>query len=186
MGEQQITDEQLVMQYHETGSLSILDELFVRYLQKIRGLVYSMVLHEADADDITQEIFARAARAIGRFKIRSRFSTWLYRIAMNTVKSHLKRKQGVPEYAVDLDVDGVDGGVLRPDSRLLTEECNQRIEDALRGLSPALRSAIILTVIHDRSIAEAAKIERCSRAAMHWRVHTARRKLYPLLREGEP
>ena len=84
-------DEDLIRSYRASGSESALNELVGRHIGQIRRLVFSMVLDDAVADDLTQDVFLRAIRGLASFDGRSQFSTWIYRVAMNTVYSHLDR-----------------------------------------------------------------------------------------------
>src|SRR5262245_60924976 len=87
------TDEQLLASYRDTRRPEVLDELLRRHVPRVRGMVYQMVLNQADADDLTQEVFLRALRGLGQFNGRACFSTWLYRVAMNTAHSFLARRR---------------------------------------------------------------------------------------------
>jgi RNA polymerase sigma-70 factor, ECF subfamily len=171
------TDEELIAEYRQSGDTGCLDELVVRHTGKVRAMIYTMVLNEADADDLTQEVFLRAVRHIGSFRREARFSTWLYRIAVNTTRSHLKRRRS--------PLDGFNGDqpesagplALEPDNAIMNGELDGEISRALAGLPPDLRAAITLTVIQGMDVREAASVAGCLRATMYWRVHEARKRL---------
>ena len=86
------SDEQLIDSYVKSGERHALEELVGRYLDKVRGMVFSMVLDPSLADDLTQEVFLRALRGLAGFDGRAKFSTWLYRVAMNTTHSFLAKR----------------------------------------------------------------------------------------------
>jgi RNA polymerase sigma-70 factor (ECF subfamily) len=139
-------------------------------------MIYPMVLNDADADELTQEVFMKVIRNISRFKGNAKFSTWLYKITMNTVRSFFRSKgrnpvehHEEPPEVHDYSNDPVEYATAC--------EMSVRVEKALAGLSPILRSAIVLTSLNGLSVREAAKAEGCIAATMYWRVHEARRIL---------
>ena len=176
------SDEHLVTDFQQTGNTDSLETLIRRYIGKIRALIYPMVLNDADADDLTQEVFILVVRAIGGFQRKSRFSTWLYRIAMNTTNSFLRKKQRIPP-ATDSDLPTLIDQAPIPPDRLAMLEIDHNISEALASLSPCLRAAINLTAIHGLKAVEAARIAGCSIAVLYWRVYQARRLLRMKLRK---
>jgi len=182
--QEHVSDEALIAAFREDGMPQHLDMLFLRYMEKVRAMAYQMVLHDADADDLTQEVFLRAARYIDRFRGRAAFSTWLYRIAMNSANSFLSRKKCNPvDCSNELpDVEDHRNG-SRPDQVLAGGELDARIQNALACLSAKLRAAVVLTIIQGISLPEAARVEGCALPTMYWRVHEARRILKALLKE---
>lgn len=170
------TDEQLIATYRNTGRRDVLDQLVQSNVSMVRSTVYQMVLDEALADDLTQEVFVRALIGLSSFNGRSRFSTWLYRVAMNTTHSYLRRQSRSPvEYRTEIP-ETADNDHL-PEQAAMQEELEDEVAAALAELSPKLRAAIVLTSLQQIEIKEAAKIENCSRATMYWRIHEARRQL---------
>ena len=85
-----ISDEELVDDFQQTGEMRNLDELVHRHIGKVKAMIYPMVLNQADADEITQDVFIRMANGVTGFQNKAMFSTWLYRIAMNTTHSFLR------------------------------------------------------------------------------------------------
>lgn len=173
---QHTSDEQLVGLFGSTGDSRHFDELVRRHIGKVRSMVYSMVMNNADADDLTQEIFVRAAKGLRSFRGDARFSSWLYRIATNTTCSFLNKcRRSCMEYRSETP-EVADGNPV-PGERMAAREDDRGVEEAMASLSPSLRSAIVLTAIQDMSVREAAKVEGCLTATMYWRVHRARRIL---------
>ncbi len=177
------SDEHLIDQFRATGKIVFLEEVVQRHLSPIRGMVFQMVLNQDAADDVTQEIFLRVVRAIDRFERRSAFSTWLFRIAMNTVHSYIKTRGASRfEFCDDLPAE-LTVSRLAPEGPVLLAELTTAIQAALAQLSPQLRAAVVLVCLQGQTAAEAASIEDCSTDTMYWRIHEARRILKELLAE---
>ena len=169
-------DEELIAAYRDSLSSEVLDELLRRHVGRVRALLFQMVLDDGAADDLTQEVFLRVVRHLPTFDGRARFSTWLYRVAMNTCHSYLEREGRLRiEFREELpERCGAGSG---PAQAVLDAELQREIETALAGLPPGLRAAIVLTAVQGLEPKEAARIENCSTATMYWRVHQARKRL---------
>lgn len=177
------TDLELIAAYRADGQSSHVGELFRRHLGRIRGMLYQLTLNHADADDLTQEVFLRAHRGLADFAGRAEFATWLHRIAMNCAKSHFVRQARRPLTPMEAAPEPAAPGADRPDRRAAAVELDGRVRAALERLSPKLRTAIVLTVLQDLPLPEAARLEQCSLPTMYWRVHEARRRLKQFLGE---
>lgn len=180
------TDLELIAAYRQDGQSCHMGELFQRHLGRMRGMLYQLTLNHADADDLTQEVFLRAQRGLASFGGRAEFSTWLHRIALNCVRSHWARQSRIPSTGIEGVLEPAAPGGERPDHRAATAEMDGRIHAALEQLSPKLRAAIVLTVLQERPMTEAARIEGCAVATLYWRVHEARRQLKRFLGEERP
>ena len=172
------SDEDLVRCFQQTGAVAPLNELVARHSGTIRSLVYHMVLNDADADDLSQEILLRALRALPEFQHRSQFSTWLYRIAMNVTRSFLTARARSPLQATDPLPETRDPAAPKPDRHLLERELDAEIVIALGELPPKLRAALVLTAIHGLAVVDAARVEHCVLPTMYWRIHQARKQLH--------
>ena len=171
-----LSDEELVALHVKSGALAPVDELIRRHTGRVRRMVYSIVLNDSDADDLSQDVFIRAVRALPRFRRRATFTTWIHRIAVNTALAHLRRHNRTKEYAKVAPEDGADSAP-GPDGVVMGRETADGVGRALALLSPTLRAAITLTAINGLSVQEAARAADCVRATMYWRVHEARRQL---------
>jgi len=178
-----IADEHLLEKYADSGELRYFDALIRRHIGKVRAMIYPMVLNDADADELTQEVFLRVVGSIQGFKGQSAFSTWLYRIAMNTTHNFLKRRTRNPVEHRENPPDSPGGKNWSPTETIMGMESDARVTKALESLSPSLRAAIVLTAIQGMSLKEAAKAEHCLMATLYWRVHQARKLLRERLGE---
>lgn len=179
-------DEQLVAEYQETGNRRALEELADRHLGTVRRMIHSMALDDGLADDLVQEVFLRAFRGLASFQGRSKFTTWLYRVTMNTVYETLDRQRRSPiDGATPLpDVAAPSGP--SPERSATGGELGAAVTHALTRLPEKLRAAIVLVTIEELDPAEAARIEGCTRATIYWRLHEARKRLAEWLREHLP
>lgn len=178
-----MTDEQLVASYLHSGNRDALGQLIDRNFDRVRRVVYPMVLNHADADDVVQEVFVRVVKGLGSFRQEAQFSTWLQRVTMNTVYRFLKQRHRTrlpgaeAAYGAEAPCD------CQPEQAALHGELDEAIGRALAQLTPELRGALVLTVFDNVAPADVATIEGCSRATVYWRIHRARRALKQLLKE---
>lgn len=180
------TDRELVDRARE-GDTNAFGELVRRHQPRIRRLAVHMVRDRADAEDISQETFVRAFRAIDRFDGRSEPFTWIYRIAvnlsLNRIRMHKNRRTSYDAHDPRLD------GLLldqHPTSASPHETAHRKklylaLCDAIDQLSDTLRTTLILVCIDGRSHEDAATILGTPEGTIAWRVHEARRKLKELL-----
>jgi RNA polymerase sigma-70 factor (ECF subfamily) len=144
----------------------------------IYSLAYRMTGSAADAEDLTQETFIRAHQQLAGFRADAKFSSWLYRIAVNHClnwrKLALHRDQLHDDWQVRHDT-------VAPDQSLV-----QTVQDALLKLNPKQRAAIVLTIYDGLSHAEAARALGCSETTVSWRLFAARAKLKRLFKRAKP
>ncbi len=177
------SDQQLINQFRESGRRECMDELLHRHLASVRAIVFQMLLNNDATDDVTQDVFLRVVKGIDRFEGRSEFSTWLFQVAMNTVRTYLQKQKRLRDHCREelhdyqsVSQDSAAGPVLQ--AELATD-----IQTALLQLKPQLRAAIVLVCLKGMTATEAAEIENCSTDTMYWRVHEGRRQLKLLLSE---
>jgi RNA polymerase sigma-70 factor (ECF subfamily) len=125
--------------------------LYEREYQSVFRAIRAMVLDQADAEDLTQECFARAYRARRRYKPDAPPSAWLHRIAVNTAISHLRRRRLARFLPLKVEQAGEDQDLSRVESRSV-------VELAMADLSPKLRAAVVLQYFEDRPREEIAEI----------------------------
>jgi RNA polymerase sigma-70 factor, ECF subfamily len=170
------------------GEREAFDALVLRYQSQIYRLVRILARKDwHDAEDLTQETFIRAYRAMGQFRHDSTFRTWLHRIALNVIWSHLsRRRQRAPH--VGLEPMGDDGGhgpahepATSPDELEAALIRRQAIDRALATLSTDARLAITLRDIQGLEYHEIATITGVPIGTVESRIFRARRRLRPLL-----
>ncbi len=153
-------------------------QLVETYSPRIYNLALKMLADPDLAEDVLQETFINAYRAIDRFEGRAHVSTWLYRIAHNAVLMRLRKEKNAPQIqslddeAETLHVTG--GWDETPEHRLLQAELGQKMDEALASLSEALRAVFVLRDVQGLSTAETAEVLDLSQTAVKSRLHRAR------------
>lgn len=162
--------------------------LVERHQRGVHGLVSRLLTHHPDADDLVQETFARAYCALGQFDPRYRFSTWLYRIALNLCRDHRKSAKR-RERAVGLDVSiKAEGALVQHTSHELRLDQSARVmrlRAALAQLSPKDREVIVLKDLQELSFEEIREVTGTPITALKIRALRARAKLSTLMTGGE-
>ncbi len=173
----------------QAGERSAYDLLVLKYQHKVVKLVLRYVRNPADAEDVAQEAFIKAYRALPGFRGDSAFYTWLYRIAINTAKNALVSRQRNPvSYELDAREDDHDfGGRLRdpdtPEGLALTDEIREIVQAAMGELPEDLRAAITLRELEGMSYEEIAESMRCPVGTVRSRIFRAREAIDRRLRE---
>ncbi len=170
-----LEDEQRCVARVLQGELDAFGDLVRRHHAMIHALTYRMTGSTADADELTQETFVRAWQRIGQFRGESKFSSWLYRIAMtaclNWADQNFRRNRRDERWELERE--------RSPDP--VGDDVSAKVHSALQRLEPKFRAAIVLTVYDGHNHAEAARILGCSETTVSWRIFMARRKLKKLL-----
>ncbi|MBT3410777.1 MAG: RNA polymerase sigma factor RpoE [Halioglobus sp.] len=183
------TDQQLVARV-QTGDSRAFDLLVLKYQHKIFSLIGRYV-HDADeVQDVAQEAFIKAYRALPKFRGDSQFYTWLYRIAVNTAKNHLVSRSRRPPGS-DVDVEDAEyyegGAALRdietPENALFGAELKQVVEAAISDLPDDLRTAVTLREFDGLSYEDIADIMDCPVGTVRSRIFRAREAIDNKVRE---
>jgi RNA polymerase sigma-70 factor (ECF subfamily) len=173
-------DEELVLQ-SQNGDPAAFEALIRNHQHMIHSLTFRMTGSLADAEDLAQETFIRAYGQIGAFRGASKFSTWLYRIAVNTClnwrQSETRRIQLHTRAAEEISA-------WHADEEDLPDDQANEVQSALLKLPAKQRAAIVLTIYDGLNHAEAAQVLGCSETTVSWRVFAAKRKLKRLLMAG--
>lgn len=176
----------------QAGDSTAFDILVQKYQHKVANLVGRFVSDQAECQDIAQDAFIKAFRAINSFRGDSQFYTWLYRIAANTAKNFLaSRARKSPAYSVDVeDAEHFEGEsglkeYANPENLLLTDEIRATIFRAIENLPDDLKSAITLRELDGLSYEEIADVMDCPIGTVRSRIFRARdvidKELRPLL-----
>ena len=194
MGESEL--DQALVERVQKGDKRAFDLLVRKYQHKIVSVVTRYVSDWSEAQDVAQEAFIRAYRALGAFRGESAFYTWLYRIGINTAKNHLVsrgRRPPIGDIAIE-DAVLLDGASqLReratPERELLRQEIEQTVFGTVEELPEELRTAITLREVDGLSYEEIAEAMNCPIGTVRSRIFRAREaideKLRPLLSETE-
>ena len=175
----------------QAGERAAFDLLVLKYQHKVVKLVMRYVRNPADAEDVAQEAFIKAYRALPQFRGDSAFYTWLYRIAINTAKNALV-SGGRTAGAYEIDAHGPDegsdmGGRLRdpdtPEGLALSDEIRDIVHAAMGALPDDLRTAITLRELEGLSYEEIATAMQCPVGTVRSRIFRAREAIDGRLRE---
>jgi len=184
--------DQALVERAQRGETAAFDLLVRKYQHKVAKLISRCVRDRAEVEDVAQEAFIRAYRALGGFRGESAFYTWLYRIAVNTAKNYLESLGRRPPGS-DIEVEGAEliaaGEPLResatPERQLLTDEIARTVRQSLEALPEELRTAITLRELEGLSYEEIAEAMDCPIGTVRSRIFRAReaidRELKPLL-----
>ncbi|MDO8697498.1 MAG: RNA polymerase sigma factor RpoE [Pseudomonas sp.] len=187
-------DQQLVERV-QRGDKRAFDLLVLKYQHKILGLVVRFVRDPHEAQDVAQEAFIKAYRALANFRGDSAFYTWLYRIAINTAKNYLvSRGRRPPETDVSAeDAEFYDGDhglkdIESPERLLLRDEIEATVHRAIASLPEDLRTALTLREFDGLSYEDIAAVMRCPVGTVRSRIFRAReavdKALQPLLQDS--
>ncbi len=177
----------------QKGDMSAYDELVIRHRGKIYAMIRNMVKNDADAWDLSQDVFIKAWKALPRFEARARFSTWLFRISHNVVYDWVRKRkiESAGELndeifdrdKIDLSAKTAPSFVESPDDALSNTELREKIEEALGKLSPEHREAVVLKDVQGLSYKEIAVVMDCTLGTVMSRLFYARQKLQTLLKD---
>lgn len=185
-------EDAVLVRSSQEGDLRAFDELVRRYQQRVYATVYHMTSNHEDADDLTQESFIKAFKALKRFKGDSSFYTWVYRIAVNRTINFLKQRNrrffhmslNDMDMQVEKDADllmFISDKTPRRDIRL--NELQEKLNEALMKLSETHRLTVTLHDIQGMSHEEIGKIMDCNTGTVRSRLFYARQQLQAYLSE---
>ncbi len=166
----------------KAGEPQAFDALVRRYRKRIFALALHLSGSECDADDIVQDVFIRAFRALDQFEGRSEFFTWVYRLTLNRALDARRARARRSEDSIDDHDPRIERSlqVDAPNDPRRAAELRQtyvRVLRALDALPPDMRATVVLVALQGLSNAEAAVVLGCSRGTIGWRLHEGRRRL---------
>ncbi|MCI5105205.1 MAG: RNA polymerase sigma factor RpoE [Pseudomonadales bacterium] len=183
------TDQQLVDRVLD-GDKNAFNLLVLRYQHRVAGLVSRFIQDAQEVEDVSQEAFIKAYRALPLFRGDSAFYTWLYRIAVNTAKNYLVSRNRRPP-ASDVDINDAEvieiGAVLRdiedPEGSLATDKLKQAINDAIEELPEDLKTAFTLREFSGMSYEDITEVMDCPVGTVRSRIFRAREAIDKRIKE---
>jgi RNA polymerase sigma-70 factor (ECF subfamily) len=166
----------------KAGEPQAFDALYRRYRKRIFALALHLSGSESDADDIAQDVFVRAFRALDKFEGRSEFFTWVYRLTVNRALDARRMHARRSESSIDLDDPRIERAIQvdaggDPQRAAELRQTYARALRALDALPPDMRTTVVLVALQGLSNAEAAVVQGCSRGTIAWRMHEGRKRL---------
>lgn len=165
---------------------STFESMYRRSYKRAFNLAYRMLHNRADAEDVTQEAYARAWRYFDQFDQEGSFDSWLFRILTNLAISHLRYRRSHPTWSLSIDSD--DSPFIQatdkegdPHMALVSVELDEVIQSALMSLPIKARAMLLLADIEERSYQDIADIFRCPLGTVRSRIHRARQMMRRIL-----
>ena len=170
------TDDEELVARSQSGDVDSFNQLIVRWERPIYALAYRVLGREEDARDVCQDTFLRAYRALPGFKGQAKFSSWLYRIALNLCRDWIRRQQRAPVSQMPEDVDPAE---LMADTEpaesiedlVARRELSAIVAEAMKSLSDEQRTAIILKEYHGMTFQEIADMQGCPLSTVKTRLY---------------
>jgi RNA polymerase sigma-70 factor (ECF subfamily) len=169
----------------QAGDVAAFDQLILKYRERVFGVVYNLTANREDTSDLTQETFIKAFQSINRFQGNCSFFTWLYKIAVNTSLSHLRKNRLRSFFSLEkIQEDGTNAQLLEQltdkngaDRDTYLHELQQKLNEAMQKLSIPHRTVITLFEIDGLSHSEIAEVMGCSEGTVRSRLHYAKQFL---------
>jgi len=182
-------DQQLVVRA-QSGDKRAFELLVIKYQRKVERLLSRLIRDQAEIEDVTQEAFIKAYRALANFRGDSAFYTWLYRIAVNTAKNYLMSQGRRAPTSTSYDAEEAEGfedatglrDIATPDAQLMSKQIAQIVNQTIDKLPEELKTAITLREIEGLSYEEIAQIMDCPIGTVRSRIFRAREAVAEQLR----
>jgi RNA polymerase sigma-70 factor (ECF subfamily) len=175
----------MVVQRVQAGDVAAFDQLILKYRERVYAMIYNMTSNREDAADLTQDSFIKAFQSINRFQGQSSFFTWLYRIALNSALTHIRKNKLRSFFSFDkIQEDPSVSAVLNQltDNKdvqrdVFVSELQEKLNEAMLKLSIPHRTVVTLFEIDGLSHEEIAEIMDCSVGTVRSRLHYAKQLL---------
>ena len=175
----------------QQGDVAAFDRLILNYRERLFSIIYNLTSNREDAADLTQDAFIKAFRSINRFKGKSSFFTWLYRIAINATLTHLKKNrlrrffsfENIHEEMGSTEIVETLAVRTNSDKAALLSELQEKLNEALHKLSPKHRAVVVLFEIEGLSHQDISEIMKCSVGTVRSRLHYAKQQLQAYLQD---
>ena len=169
----------------QSGDVAAFDQLILKYRERVFGVVYNLTANREDASDLTQDAFIKAFQSVNRFQGNCSFFTWLYKIAVNTTLSHLRKNRLRSFFSLEkLHEDSTNAQILEQltdkhgaDRDATLRELQEKLNEAMQKLSIPHRTVITLFEIDGLSHSEIAEVMACSEGTVRSRLHYAKQFL---------
>jgi len=174
-----------IVQMVQAGDVQAFDKLVTRYRERVYGVIYNMTSNREDAADLTQDAFIKAFKSINRFQGQSSFFTWLYRIAVNSTLSHLRKAKLRTFFSFEkINEDDKTTEILAQltdkhgaDRQVYVQELQEKLNEAMQKLSIKHRTVVTLFEIDGLSHEQIAEVVGCSVGTVRSRLHYAKQIL---------
>lgn len=183
--------ESILLKKVKEGNQTAFEKLILQYEKQVYNIAYRMFYNEADAKDISQEVFLRIYQKIHTFEETSKFSTWLYRITINICIDELRKRKGKETYSIDETYKQEDGEMTKqyklqeqgPEEVFLQKERIEALHKGIQKLPEDYKAVIILRDLQNFSYQEIADILSCSLGTVKSRISRGRIQLKNILLE---
>jgi RNA polymerase sigma-70 factor (ECF subfamily) len=169
--------DSVLVEKTKQGDREAFGKLMEKYKHQVYFIAYRMTNSHADADDLSQEAFIKAYRAIGRFRQRASFSTWIYRIAVNTTINYLKKIKCNPIFELDENIFIENNPSTNPRKMAEDRELHEKITEAINSLPIKQKVVVELAILEGLPHKKVAKILGCPVNTVSWRLFHARKKI---------
>ncbi len=185
------TEEKANIEAAQRGNFAAFEALVRKYDKQVMQLTFSMVRNTEDTEDVYQEVFLRVYKSLGRFRFQSEFSTWLYRIVVNSCINFVKKKKRAQLFSLDNGPEAdsenwrftfADKG-KSPEEWLLNQELSQEIEYGLEAMSPKQKMVFVLRHYYGKKLKEIAAMMDCSEGTIKNSLFRATQKMQHHLRD---
>lgn len=174
-----------IVQQVQAGDVSAFDQLVIRYRERVYGVIYNMTSNREDAADLTQDAFIKSFQSINRFQGQSSFFTWLYRIAVNSTLSHLRKAklrtffsfEKITEDDKTTELVALLTDKRGADKEVFLNELQEKLNEAIQKLSIKHRTVVTLYEIDGLSHEQIAEVVGCSVGTVRSRLHYAKQLL---------
>jgi RNA polymerase sigma-70 factor (ECF subfamily) len=186
-----VDSDAVLVERVQNGDVAAFDHLVRKYRERLYSVIYNLTSNREDAADLTQDAFIKAFSSISRFRGKSAFFTWLYRIGVNTTLSYLKRNRFRRFFSLEnIEEEGSNAVVLetlaakhRSEKGALLSELQEKLNESLQKLSPKHRTVVVLFEIEGLSHQEISDIVGCSIGTVRSRLHYAKQQLQAELKD---
>ena len=186
-----MNDEQKLIEQAKAGNQQAFTTLVNTYQPKVMKIISRYVHDYTEIQDLAQETFLKAFNALDKFRGDSQFYTWLYRIAVNTTLTHMKRNRYRRFFSFEtLQEEGISDEFVaafssgaESDKPTFLKELQEKLNEALQKLSPKHRTVVVLFEIEGLSHQEIADVMKCSEGTVRSRLHYAKQQLQGYLKE---